>query len=611
MMISGYCSIDLLLKSSVSRNTISQVEIAFAGVPFMAEQVQLHLEARLPELQELSKKGIFSEEKVRDIVSRRTKFEYRLKRRGAILEDFLGYIDFEKQLEAERLDRTSELAIKSRSSLSNYSIVQHVYGLYQRALVKFKGEVSLWKQFLEYALLQGGRQVFSKNITKAIQHHPLHHPFWIMAAKFEWEIRGNMVASRTLLQQAIRINAGCPELWMAFFDLELDFAKKVQERRQLLGLGDLDSSVDEDENVLSGALAILIFDHALKSIATLGPAVAHHFMNVAARYPEFAKVYEHIRSTYLSIHFRDASFLKSFVQEALCQGFTPDALQIALGILDEAFASAPTSSLLNVCVDFLLEIPKMVEADLQGEIQTVICDKVDQIFMLAEEKQILTPALYARWVSLFNELGYTSESREGVLHRMRTMDPASADVTVATIRSSIDHCSNYEHLKNILLNISKVSEESRRDELLSHLCSKWILVSKGITAKQSLKFLLKALGGSRHVIAESFQEILCQFRKLYGLSDARSLCIALSAKRTVNAKFYRDWILMELCGTVDELQVRKLFNAALMLDKKDESLWADFIRFERSQKRFSEAALLYDRAIRELPVGCSLVNKLN
>jgi tetratricopeptide (TPR) repeat protein len=577
----------------------------------MAEQVQLHLEARLPELQELSKKGIFSDEKLRDIVSRRTKFEYRLKRRGAILEDFLGYIDFEKQLETERLDRISELSIKSRSSLSNYSIVQHVYGLYQRALVKFKGEVSLWTQFLEYALLQGGRQVFSKNITKAIQHHPLHHPFWIMAAKFEWEIRGNMVASRTLLQQAIRINADCPELWMAFFDLEIDFAKKVQERRQLLGLGELDASVNEDENVLSGALAILIFDHALKSITTLTPAVAYHFMSVAARYSEFTKVYEHIRSTYLRIHSRDASFLKCFVQQVLYQGFTPDALQIALGILDEAFASAPTSSLLNVCVDFLLEVPKMVEADLQGEIQTVICDKVDQIFMLAEEKQILTPALYTRWISLFNELGYTLESREGVLHRMKAMDPASIDATVATVRFSIDDCSNYEHLKNVLLNISKVLEESRRDELLSHLCSRWVLIARGIKAKHSLKFILKALGSSKHVTAKHFQEILCQFRELYGLSDARSLCIALSSKRTVDAKFYRDWISVELCGNVDAPQVRKLFNSALMLDKKDESLWAEFIRFERSQKRFSEAALLYDRAIRELPLGCSLANKLN
>src|ERR1700733_1160619 len=104
----------------------------------MAETVQFHLESRLPELQDLLEKKIFTKHEIKEIVSKRTKFEYKIKSRLVEVDDYYQYIEFEKQLERERKERVERLKITSKHSISNYGIVQHIYSIYSRAVIKFK-----------------------------------------------------------------------------------------------------------------------------------------------------------------------------------------------------------------------------------------------------------------------------------------------------------------------------------------------------------------------------------------------------------------------------------------------------------------------------------------
>lgn len=55
----------------------------------MADTVQYLMEQMLPELDDMQNKGYFSKVEIKAIVKRRQDFEYRLKRRAAIKEDFL------------------------------------------------------------------------------------------------------------------------------------------------------------------------------------------------------------------------------------------------------------------------------------------------------------------------------------------------------------------------------------------------------------------------------------------------------------------------------------------------------------------------------------------
>lgn len=54
----------------------------------MAATVQYLMEHMIPELEELEKKGYFSRAEIKKIVQKRQDYEYRLKRRAALLEDF-------------------------------------------------------------------------------------------------------------------------------------------------------------------------------------------------------------------------------------------------------------------------------------------------------------------------------------------------------------------------------------------------------------------------------------------------------------------------------------------------------------------------------------------
>ena len=49
------------------------------------------MEEMIPEIEDLEKRGYFSKAEIRQIVKKRTDFEYSLKRRAAVKADFLRY----------------------------------------------------------------------------------------------------------------------------------------------------------------------------------------------------------------------------------------------------------------------------------------------------------------------------------------------------------------------------------------------------------------------------------------------------------------------------------------------------------------------------------------
>ncbi len=57
----------------------------------MADTVQYLLEAQIPELEDFEKRGYFSRSELKQIVKRRHDFEYLLKRRAALKQDYFRY----------------------------------------------------------------------------------------------------------------------------------------------------------------------------------------------------------------------------------------------------------------------------------------------------------------------------------------------------------------------------------------------------------------------------------------------------------------------------------------------------------------------------------------
>ena len=55
----------------------------------MADTVRYLMEQMVPELEDMQKKRYFSRQEVKEIVRKRQEFEYKLKRKAALKEDFL------------------------------------------------------------------------------------------------------------------------------------------------------------------------------------------------------------------------------------------------------------------------------------------------------------------------------------------------------------------------------------------------------------------------------------------------------------------------------------------------------------------------------------------
>jgi len=240
------------------------------------ERVQYHQEQMLPELKDLVKKGVFSPAEVKEIVKRRTAFETSLVRRVADKADFLRYAQYEMGLEVLRRKRLQRLKLPSSApSISDYAIVRRQYYIFERAVRKFKADVSLWTQYIEVARQNGARGLVGRLCARALQLHTTAPSLYVLAA-FHEVSQGSPSSARTLLQRGLRFNSDSVELWTEYLKMELSYVEGLRRRWDVLGIQDgpwVDGESDEAsrarQQVLNGAVVRAVIDNATHSIPTL------------------------------------------------------------------------------------------------------------------------------------------------------------------------------------------------------------------------------------------------------------------------------------------------------------------------------------------------------
>ncbi|XP_057960911.1 uncharacterized protein LOC131152959 [Malania oleifera] len=215
----------------------------------MADVVQYRLERMLNELDDLERRGLFTRLEIAEIVKQRRKFEYRLKRPSPLKQDFLAYINYEKQLDALRLLRKKAMARelkkkgnkKMKKSLSDFAGVSRIIEIYRLAVMRFKGDVDLWFQYLEFCReRRNGRM--RKALAQLIRFHPKVPGVWIYAAAWEFDCNLNVTAARALMQSGLRVCQTSEDLWVEYLRMELTYINKLKARKVALG---------EDEGTLT------------------------------------------------------------------------------------------------------------------------------------------------------------------------------------------------------------------------------------------------------------------------------------------------------------------------------------------------------------------------
>lgn len=137
----------------------------------MADVVQFRMERMADELDDLERRGLFYRAEIAEIVRRRRDFEYRLKRPSPLKQDFLAYIEYEKQLddlrnlrkrailgelrqkrrrEEEEEDGRRDKTVKWNKSISDVAGVRRILDIYKMAVVRYKGDLDIWFRYLEF-----------------------------------------------------------------------------------------------------------------------------------------------------------------------------------------------------------------------------------------------------------------------------------------------------------------------------------------------------------------------------------------------------------------------------------------------------------------------------
>jgi U3 small nucleolar RNA-associated protein 6 len=242
----------------------------------MADNVRRVLEEMVPELEDLEQRGYFSKHEIKQIVQKRQDFEYHLRRRATIKADFLRYIEYENKLEKLRQIRRKQRNIEGPSTLADHCIVRRTHFIYERALRKFRGDLTLWSRWLKFCQDSKSTRQMSRVLTRALQLHPNCASLWTYAAAWEFEHNANAVAARALMQRGIRMCKDVPSLWHEYFRMELLYAARLVARRQVLGLT-MDNNADATTTttteqdaatalVLKGAVAKVVYNSAIDTI---------------------------------------------------------------------------------------------------------------------------------------------------------------------------------------------------------------------------------------------------------------------------------------------------------------------------------------------------------
>ena len=222
----------------------------------MAEQVQAVLDSMVAPLRDLLERNIFSQEEITAIVARRRESEYLLRRRTARKADYLRYLESEMQLERLRDLRTNT---KKKDSIGDVHIVQHVHFIFTRLLRKYKSDVSLYLEYIDFCKSTSSLKTLSKVYAQALQFHSRNVGLWIAAASHEFFAQASVANARILLQRGIRVNPSSPELWLQYLSLELHHVQKLKGRREILQL-------QQEETEDSLHIVTVVYDNAIQAI---------------------------------------------------------------------------------------------------------------------------------------------------------------------------------------------------------------------------------------------------------------------------------------------------------------------------------------------------------
>jgi len=201
--------------------------------------VQYVMDRLAPTFRILEALGIFSHNEIKQIITKRTEYEYVLHRRVLTVHDVYLYLQYELNLDKLRIIRSKNIAAKAndarlvslpiylslspthslayhfvsgneikvqdkRSALRGIDTVchKHICSIFDRGTRRFTLEMSLWNDYINFLKEKKSNILLNNIYGKVLALYPRNEDFWLQAALHELGTNNNIhAASKTYFFQ--------------------------------------------------------------------------------------------------------------------------------------------------------------------------------------------------------------------------------------------------------------------------------------------------------------------------------------------------------------------------------------------------------------------------
>ncbi|KAM9119853.1 U3 small nucleolar RNA-associated protein 6 homolog isoform 4-T4 [Pangshura tecta] len=375
----------------------------------MAERVEQRIEARLPELEQLERVGLFTRKEIKAVIKKASALEYKIQRRALHKEDFINYIQYEINLLELIKKRRSRIGYSFKKDEIEYSIVQRINGLFKRATEKWKDDVQLWLSHVAFCKKWNKKIQLSKVFSAMLAIHPNKPALWIMAAKWEMEERLSSESARHLFLRALRFHPESPKLYQEYFRMELMHAEKQRKEKKEFEQAKMDlGEFSYSEEVLNGEMARIIYRNAVEKIK--GAEFYLSLLSIAKLFDFTQDLQKEILENLQAKYADDPLTWDYMARRELEMGSLPSpecsskqmkASEVAqkeercCAVFEEAVTALPTEAMWKCYVTFCLE--RLNRKTNSEELRKKRLERTLCVFSRAHESTLLPETLYKQW----------------------------------------------------------------------------------------------------------------------------------------------------------------------------------------------------------------------
>ncbi len=200
----------------------------------MADKVQLTLESLIPDLDELSKKGIFQRKDIKKILKKRRQHEYSFEKSDVSPSDYFKAIKYEKILNSRMKQIKKNLNLEKKVDYYDFHFIRRIIVLFKKCLIKFGKNENIWMEYFNFLMNNNCINILNKEIGKCLIQNPTNINFWKIAVYNEFENNLNNLRARKLMQGCIRMNNKDLNAYLEYFTFEIKFAEKISERKNII-----------------------------------------------------------------------------------------------------------------------------------------------------------------------------------------------------------------------------------------------------------------------------------------------------------------------------------------------------------------------------------------